>query len=441
MKRSVRIPVTFGALGLILGSVGLSLRAQDAAVDIVFASGPDDSGTVQRLVDAFNDIHDGEIRVEWRAMPAENDAHREALLADLDANPGGIDLMASDVVWTAELARSGAVEDLTDRFYDDLDRESLLAEPLRSALYRLRIWGVPWYTDAGLLFYRRDQLAASGFTAPPTTWDELGTMARQVMDDSGTAHGFVFQGADYEGGTVSAAEFIWSAGGDVMSSRVAVTGLVVTSVTEVDSISVGSEAAAAGLDIARGLIVDGVSPAEVVDFREEQALDAFASGDAVFLRGWPYAYRVLRDAGFEPDQIGVAPLPAAAGGESASCLGGFNLMVNSRSTDAEQEAAWTLLRYLASPLQQRRQALEAGLLPVLGDLYDDPELVAEVPVLGVGKAVFESQLHTRPMSPFYNLVSERIAAAFGRTLRGELTGAQAAELLEDELRAIVVRNR
>ncbi|MBT8404847.1 MAG: ABC transporter substrate-binding protein, partial [Gemmatimonadetes bacterium] len=97
--------------------------------------------------------------------------------------------------------------------------------------------------------------------------------------------------------------------------------------------------------------------------------------------------------------------------------------------------------YLTSPLQQRRQALEAGLLPVLGDLYDDPELVAEVPVLGVGKAVFESQLHTRPMSPFYNLVSERIAAAFGRTLRGELTGAQAAELLEDELRAIVVRNR
>jgi multiple sugar transport system substrate-binding protein len=429
--------------GLAVGTASLvaTLPAQTAAVDIVFASAPDDSGIVQRLVEDFNALHRGEIRVEWREMPRENDAHRGALLADLESDPGGIDLFAGDVVWTAEFARSGEVEDLTDRFYDDFERESILAAPLRSALYRLRMWGVPWYTDAGLLFYRRDRLTASGFSAPPATWDELATMARRVMQDSETPHGFVFQGADYEGGTVNAAEFVWSSGGDVMSSRVAVTGLVVTGVTEVDSVSIGSAAAASGFDLARRLIAEGVSPAEVVDFREEQAFAAFASGEAVFLRSWPGTWGDLRRAGFEPDQIGVAPLPAAAGGESASCLGGWNLMLNARSTEAERDAAWTLVRYLTDPIQQRRQALEAGLLPVLGDLYDDPELVSGVPVMAVGKEVFQSQLHTRPMSPFYSLVSERIADAFGRTLRGELTGAQAAELLEHELRAIVVRNR
>ena len=441
MKRSIRFPVLFGAAIAILGSLGSCGGVQDGSVEIVFASGPDDSGIVQSLVAAFNEIHEGEIRVDWREMPRESNAHREALLADLEANSGGIDLIASDVVWTAELARSGEVEDITDRFYDDFEREALLAAPVRSALYRLRMWGVPWYTDAGLLFYRRDQLAASGFTAPPGTWDELGTMARRVMQDSGMPHGFVFQGADYEGGTVNAAEFIWSAGGDVMSSRVAVTGLVVTSVTEVDSVSVGSSAAAAGLDIARGLIADGVSPVDVADFREEEAFAAFAAGEAVFLRSWPGTYGDLRQAGFEPDQIGVAPLPAVPGGESASCLGGWNLMLNSNSTEAEKNAAWTLIRYLTAPLQQRRQALEAGLLPVLGDLYDDQELASEIPAIGVGKAVFESQLRARPMSPVYSAVSERIAAAFGRTLRGELTGAEATRLLEEELQGLVVRNR
>jgi multiple sugar transport system substrate-binding protein len=416
-------------------------HAQDVT-EIVFTSGPDGSGAVQRMVDAFNDLHRGKIRVQWRQMSPENDVHRQQLMDDLTSNAGGIDLMASDVVWTAELAKNRMVEDLTDRFYDAFDRDAFLATPLQSATYRLRIWGVPWYTDAGLLFYRKDKLAESGFTGPPRTWDELGEMARKVMGDSDTPYGYVFQGAEYEGGTVNAAEFIWSAGGELMAGQVTVTGFVMTGVTETDAVKVGSEAAARGLDIARSLITTEVSPAAVTSFREQESLEAFVAGDAVFLRSWPYTDGYLRRAGFTEEQFGVAPLPAAdAGGRSASCLGGWNLMINASSSAAEQEAAWVLIRYLTDPAQQRLQALEAGLLPILEALYEDPDLVGEVPILALGKGVFEEQLHARPMSPFYSEVSASIASAFRRTLLGELTGSEAAELLEKELRAIVARNR
>jgi multiple sugar transport system substrate-binding protein len=410
--------------------------------EIVFTSGPDGSGTVQRMVDAFNDLHRGEIRAEWRQMSPENDAHHQQLIDDLTSNVGGIDLMASDVVWTAELAKNRWVQDLTDRFYDAFERDAFLETPMQSATYRLRIWGVPWYTDAGLLFYRRDKLAQSGFPGPPQTWDELGLMARRVMRDSGTPYGYVFQGAEYEGGTVNAAEFIWSAGGELMAGQMTVTGLVVTGVTETDAVKVGSDAAARGLDIARRLIADDVSPAAVTSFREQESLDAFVAGDAVFLRAWPYADGYLRRAGFTEEQFGVAPLPAAAsGGRSASCLGGWNLMINANSSEAEQEAAWTLIRYLTDPAQQRIQALQAGLLPILGALYDDADLVGEVPILALGKEVFERQLFARPLSPFYSEISASIASAFHRTLLGELTGSEASQLLEKELRAIVIRNR
>jgi multiple sugar transport system substrate-binding protein len=411
-------------------------------VEIVFSAGADGTGTVRRMVDAFNEVHRGEIRVEWREMSPENDVHRRALLDALDAEPGGIDVLASDVVWTAELAHGGYVQDVTDRFYDDYDRETFLPAPLGSATYRLRIWGVPWYTDAGLLFYRSDLLALSGITAPPATWEELGETALRVMAESETPYGFVFQGADYEGGAANAAEFIWSAGGDVMTSRLAVTGVVVNTAMEVDRVAVGSDEAARGLDIARGLIEDGVAPAAVADFREAESLEAFAAGEAVYLRSWPYAYRALLRAGLTEDQVGLAPLPAAgAAGESASALGGWNLMVNARSSEAERRAAWTLIRYLTDPEQQRRQAVEAGLLPVLEGLYDDPGLSAEVPVIGVGKALFADRLHERPMTPFYGALSASISSAFHRLLRGELNGGEAAALLEDELRAIVARNR
>ena len=81
------------------------------------------------------------------------------------------------------------------------------------------------------------------------------------------------------------------------------------------------------------------------------------------------------------------------------------------------------------------------MLPVLRHLYEDPDLVRDVPVIGLGKQVLTSQLHARPMSPFYSEMSASIARVFSRTLKGELTGAEAASVLEKEIRAIVRRNR
>lgn len=256
------------ALGLAATSlVAAPLRAERGATEIVFASGPDDGGTVQRLIDAFNESNRGVIHVTRRQMDRENDAHRRQLVKALSSGAGGIDLIASDVIWTAELAKKRWVEDLTERFYGAYERDSFLAPALASATYRLRIWGVPWYTDAGLLFYRKDKLAESGLTAPPATWEELARTARKVMQDTGTRYGFVFQGAEYEGGAVNAAEFIWSAGGELMTSKVTVTGAVLPGVAETDSVLVRTDAAARGLDIARKLVAEGVSPKVVASSR------------------------------------------------------------------------------------------------------------------------------------------------------------------------------
>ena len=52
MKRSVRKPVPFGVTAAIVASVGSCGGTPDASVEILFASGPDDSGIVQSLVEA-----------------------------------------------------------------------------------------------------------------------------------------------------------------------------------------------------------------------------------------------------------------------------------------------------------------------------------------------------------------------------------------------------
>ncbi|MGI8911869.1 MAG: extracellular solute-binding protein [Rubrobacteraceae bacterium] len=78
------------------------------------------------------------------------------------------------------------------------------------------MYGVPWFTDAGMLYYRRDLLEKSSFSEPPTTWEELREQATRVTGESAVEDGSVFQGAQYEGGTVNGLEYIWTAGGDVL---------------------------------------------------------------------------------------------------------------------------------------------------------------------------------------------------------------------------------
>ncbi len=117
-------------------------------------------------------------------------------------------VFASDVIWTAELAHAGKVLDLTSSYSGTFDARDFLEAARNSASYRLRVWGVPWYTDVSLLSYRKDLLTKSGFDAPPRTWAELATTAKKVMDDSAVQHGFVFQAADYEGGAANALELV-----------------------------------------------------------------------------------------------------------------------------------------------------------------------------------------------------------------------------------------
>ena len=68
-------------------------------------------------------------------------------------------------------------------------------------------------------------------------------------------------------------------------------------------------------------------------------------------------------------------------------------------------------------------------------------LLDRAPVVALARETISSRIRARPASPFYSEVSARIALAFHRVLLGELSGAEAVEALDDELRGIAIRNR
>jgi multiple sugar transport system substrate-binding protein len=425
-KISRRKFLKLGGAGLagaaLLSASGCGGGGQDRG-NITFGFGPDQAGGLQVLIDEFNSQHEGEIQVEWREMPASSAEYFEQLQAELQSGEATIDVIGGDVIWPAQFAAPGYILDLSDRFTEEM-RGDYLEAPLEAVTYQGKTWGVPWFTDAGMFYYRSDLLEQSGSSVPPATWDEMKEMARRVQADSGTKYGFVFQGSQDEGGVVDALEHIWNAGGEVLSGN---------------EVLINGPEAVEGLTLRGSMIEDGIAPRETGDYTTQESQSVFTNGDAVFMRNWPFVYGLLSNeeqSNVRPEQVGIASLPVSErGNRSSSGLGGWNFLVNAASEDKLEEI-WTFIEFMVAPEQQRTFALESQRLPTLKALYEDEEVLERVPVASLGYEALQNA-RPRPASPYYSDMSLRMAKQFNDSVKGEISPEQALETLEEELQEIV----
>lgn len=408
-------------LGSAVGCGGGSAGQSGGVTNLVFSFAPDPSGSLTEVVNRFNEEYDGEIQVEYREMPADTGAYFNQIRTEFQAGASPIDVIGGDVTWPAQLAANGWILDLSDRFTEEM-RSDFVDAAVESVLYQDRVWGVPWFTDAGLLYYRQDLLEESGFSDPPQTWEELKEMATKTSRDSGTEFGFVFQGSEYEGAVVNALEYIWTSGGEVLTDQ----GREVVA---------DQPAPIAGISTQRSMIEDGVSPVAVVTYKEPETHTTFLSGSAVICRNWPYMYGLLQDPAqsqITPEQVGIAPIPRNEGGQSYSGLGGWNMYVNAASED-KLDAAWEFIQFLTIDTEQQRyRALNGGFLPVIQSLYEDQEILDNVPVVGLAQEALENA-RTRPISPFYSDMSLVMQEQFAQALKGNVTPEEAARNLQREM--------
>jgi len=377
------------------------------------------------LVDKFNKQNKGEIQATLRVMPSATDQYFDKLKTEFQAGGGDIDVIGGDVIWPIQYAAQGWLMDLSDSFPES-EQQKYLPAPLQANTYEGKIYGIPWFIDAGMFYYRKDLLEQAGFSAPPKTWDELKEMALKTKQDTGTPNGFVFQGSNYEGGVCDACEFIWTHGGDVLSN--------VTS----GEIVIDSPEAVAGLETYRSMIADGVAPQAVTTWTETESGQNFRNGDAVFLREWPGQLGLIADpeqSNIKPEQVGVAAIPTAPGEHSYSTLGGWQMLINA-ATDMQEEAL-KFAEFMTASEQEKELALSGARQPTIKSLYDDPELQEANPIIKLAKEVLIENAKSRPVTPYYGDMSLEMAEQFNNVLKGEASPQQGAETLQKSLSSIM----
>ncbi|HBA40658.1 MAG TPA: hypothetical protein DCZ05_13250, partial [Deltaproteobacteria bacterium] len=130
-----------------------------------------------------------------------------------------MDVFFMDVIWPAEFAAAGWALPLDD-FFPAAERQKFLEAPILANRYRGRVYGVPVFIDAGLLYYRRDLLAKYGFL-PPQTWPELVRQARKILAEEKEPQltGYSGQFKQYEGLVCNMMEYILSNGGALWDER------------------------------------------------------------------------------------------------------------------------------------------------------------------------------------------------------------------------------
>ncbi|MDW9603759.1 extracellular solute-binding protein [Sinorhizobium meliloti] len=360
-------------------------------------------------------------KVNLVTMPASSSEQFSQYRLWLAAGNKDVDVYQTDVIWAPQLAEQFV--DLTEATKDVVGEH--FPSIIQSQTVNGKLVALPFYTDAPALYYRKDLLDKYGKT-PPKTWDELAATAKEVQDKeraAGSADiwGFVFQGNAYEGLTCNALEWIKSSGGG--------------QIIEPDgTISVNNEKAAAAVEKVKEWI-GTIAPKGVLAYQEEESRGVWQTGNAVFMRNWPYAYALGNgDDSAVKGKFEVAPLPAATDGDQpSSTLGGWNLAVSKYSD--EQEAAIAFVKFLGSAETQKVRAIELSNLPTIAALYDDPEVAAAQPFMPHWKPIFQRAV-PRPSAVAkvkYNEVSSKFWSAVHNTLSGNGTAAENLELLEVEL--------
>src|SRR5262245_2112028 len=319
-----------GAWLMSLATVACGTAAPSPKRGIVFKHGkiPGEHRMLRELLDRFE--AERGIEVADETLPSSSDIQHQYYITTLEGGATDLDVLAMDVVWVPEFSRAGWLLDLTARVPQDL-RADLFPAPLEADTHGERLFGLPWFIDAGVIYYRADLLAKHR-RAPPRTYPELADTARAVLEAEGRPdlYGFLWQGKQYEGLVCASLEMLSSFGAEAFHEG---------------EVRIDSPEARAALGFERALVTSGVSPPLVTTADEEATRQLFAAGRAVFLRNWLYAWNIFeREGSAVKGKAGLLPIPPGERRQGASILGGWQLGVYRGSRHPDE--AWSLVEFL-----------------------------------------------------------------------------------------------
>jgi multiple sugar transport system substrate-binding protein len=351
------------------------------------------------LADAFMKLHPG---VTVNVTPVDwGQAVAKLQTAIAGKQTPDVSQMGTDMM--GQFAATGALEAVPANF----DPATYFQSAWDTNIVDGTVYGVPWYVETRLLYYRTDIAEKAGIKAAPTTWAELMTMAKAMQATGGAKWGISLGTKNWQ----EYLPFLWSAGGAVMDNEGAYV--------------LNSPAAVKALTYYQSFFTDKLSPTTVPEGFD--ITPAFVSGTHPMFFSGPWHLSLIKEAGgagFESKWT-TALMPKDA--SATSFIGGSNLVVYKNSPN--KDLAWAFVQYLSDPATQLAWYADVTDLPAVQSAWTDASLTGDPNVVNFGE-----QLKTTAAQPATSTWSE-LGVALNSTLEKLNTGALTPQAAADEMQA------
>jgi arabinogalactan oligomer/maltooligosaccharide transport system substrate-binding protein len=384
MRRGIAataLVASFALAATACGSSDSGSDKSDGPVTITWwdtSNATNEAPTYKALVKQF-EAANKDIKVKYVNVPFDQAQNKFDTAA---GSKGAPDVLRSEVGWTPAFAKKG--------YFLPLDGTAALADQgkfqsnlIEQAKYDGKTYGVPLVTDTLALVYNKALFKKAGITEAPKTWDELKADAAKLKDKAKVD--------GYWGSTQAyyAQTFLYGEGTDTVDASA-------------KKITVDSDAAKKAYGTWLSLFTGkGLHKADVTADAYAHIQDAFVSGKvAAIIQGpWEITNFYKGSAFKDKSNLGIATVPAGAGGKAGAPTGGHNLSVYAGSDSAHQKAALKFVNFMTSAKSQTEIALKNSTLPTRDDAYT-AEVKADPGIAGYQTVLAAAQ--PRPALPEYS---------------------------------------
>ncbi|MGW5241252.1 sugar ABC transporter substrate-binding protein [Monashia sp. NPDC004114] len=386
--------------GSTAGQTGAAVNTGAATGEItVWAMGAE-GDNLPKLASDFESANPG-VKVKVTAIPwdAAHDKFTTAITAGKTP-----DVAMVGTTWMGEFAGMNAL----DPTPGSIDKSAFFDGAQKTTEVNGTSYGIPWYVETRVVFYRSDLAKKAGYDTVPTDWNGLKSMAKAMQTKAGAKWGIGLQ-AGGQGSWQSIMPFAWSDGADLTKD-------------DGKSYNFDSPEILNAVKYYQSYFTDGISDkaAPATPTTEPD----FASGKVPMFISGPWmmsAVEKVGGAGFK-DKYNVAPIPAGSAG-SSSFVGGSNFVVFKNTKN--RDTSWKFVQWLADPKVQAKWFTLSTDLPSVKSAWQDPTLAADNKL-----AVFGKQLETAKAPPSFP-TWEQVVTSFDTEMeKVTKTGADPAASLK-----------
>jgi multiple sugar transport system substrate-binding protein len=343
------------------------------------------------------------IHVQVQAIPW-SDAHQK-FLTSIAGNQTP-DVAQMGTTWMSEFAKAGAL----DTTPSNIPSSQFFKSAWDTTVVNGTAYGVPWYVETRVLFYRTDIAQKAGITSPPQTWDDLLADAKAMRQKGGAKYGIALGSNDWQ----ELVPFVWQDGGQLAQGN---------------QFSLNSPQMIDALNYYHSFFTAGVTPQT-----EPQGFDvaqSFVQGQsAMFISGPWEVGLVQQDGGASfSGKWAVVPLPKKM--TNTSFLGGSDMVVFKNSS--HRDAAWKFVQYLSQPDVQVKWYNSVKDLPAVQSAWNDSSLAGDKNL-----SVFHQQLGDAqgpPVISTWEQVATYIDNDMEQVMFGKMSSQQAANDMQQKATA------